>query len=200
MIRFGDQEGARNPLFHRMILPGESSAVRDRAPGAGEACAVGMDQQKQITILVVEDEAILRDTLARALGEDGYAVITAATGKEAFDILWRHKERIDWLFTDVRLPGAVDGWRIAEEFRFAHPFRPVVYATADRVDGARMVPGSIFFQKPYRPSEIVAAFKGLSDNHPAGVDVNGVDLVIPRRGAAGHAPGSPAEPERNRLG
>src|SRR3712207_4086128 len=132
----------------------------EEAPCAGAADAV---RRSPITIRVVEDEPVLRESLAKALADEGYAVVAAATGKDAFDILWRHRERIDWLFTDVRLPGRIDGWRVAEEFRFAHPFRPVVYTTTDGVNGARMVPGSIFFHKPYRPSEIVAAFKGLSD-------------------------------------
>ncbi len=37
---------------------------------------------------------------------------------------------IDWLFADIRLPGAVDGWVVGSEFRLTHPFRPIVYASA----------------------------------------------------------------------
>jgi two-component system OmpR family response regulator len=151
--------------------------------------------QRPITLLVVEDHDVLRETVARALAEQGYAVTTAATGSEAIDILWREKERIDWLFTDVRLPGPIDGFRVAEEFRFAHPLRPVVYATASRFDGARMVPGSIFFQKPYRPSDIVAAFQGLSES-----DRNGADLGMPRLRAPLAAAGLREEPKRDRSG
>ena len=200
MVRSRPTDDETDPPFRRMLARGEVSTSQDQASRAGQTRTVETDRHKPITILVVEDQASLRDMVARALGDDGYAVITAATGKEAFDILLRHKERIDWLFTDVRLPGRIDGWRVAEEFRFAHPFRPVVYATTEGVNSARMVPGSIFFHKPYRPSEIVAAFKGLSDRHPDGIDMNGVDLVMPPGVAAGRAPGSSAEPKRGRPG
>jgi two-component system, OmpR family, response regulator len=70
---------------------------------------------------------------------------------------------IDWLFTDIRLPGCIDGWRVADEFRLTHPFRPVVYATAYAPGETRpQLHGSLIFRKPYRPAEIVAAFRRLS--------------------------------------
>ena len=82
----------------------------------------------------------------------------------------RDKTRnIDWLFTDIRLPGVIDGWRVADQFRLTHPFRPVVCATAYAPEQARQqLHGSYFFRKPYRPAQIVAAFRRLSTDMPAG--------------------------------
>ena len=134
----------------------ESESIRAGAPNP-------MRQLRPTTILVVEDEGAIREAVRRALADHGYTVMAARTGEEAVDLLWARGERIDWLFTDIRLPGKADGWRVAEEFRFAHPFRPVIYATASASDSERMVPGSLFVRKPYRPSEIVAAFRRLSE-------------------------------------
>ncbi len=106
------------------------------------------------TILVVEDEPLIRDLLVSELEDVGY--------KDALAILQDRKQEVDWLFTDIRLPGVIDGWRVADEFRLTHPFRPVVYATAYAPEQERQLQGSYFFRKPYRPSQIVAAFRRLS--------------------------------------
>ena len=115
------------------------------------------------TILVVEDEALVRDVLAAELQDVSYKVIAVDTCEQALAILQGGTQQIDWLFTDIRLPGVIDGWRVADEFRLTHPFRPVVYATAYAPEQARQqLQGSYFFRKPYRPSQIVAAFRRLS--------------------------------------
>lgn len=115
------------------------------------------------TILVVEDEAVVRDLLVGELQDVGYRVVAVEAGEEALAILQDRAQQIDWLFTDIRLPGVIDGWRVADEFRLTHPFRPIVYATAYAPEQARQqLQGSYFFRKPYRPSQIVAAFRRLS--------------------------------------
>ena len=115
------------------------------------------------TILVVEDEAIVRDCLVAELQDVGYHVAAADTGEKALTVLQDQARNIDWLFTDIRLPGVIDGWRVADEFRLTHPFRPVVYATAYAPEQAsQQLHGSYFFRKPYHPAQIVAAFRRLS--------------------------------------
>jgi two-component system, OmpR family, response regulator len=121
------------------------------------------------TILVVEDEAIVRDLLVAELQDVGYQVVSADTGEKALAILQDKVQDIDWLFTDIKLPGVIDGWRVADEFRLTHPFRPVVYATAYAPEQARhQLHGSYFFRKPYRPAQIVAAFRRLSSDLQVG--------------------------------
>ena len=120
-------------------------------------------EHKPTTILVVEDEAVVRDLLVAELQDVGYDVVAVDAGEPALAILQDRNREIDWLFTDIRLPGVIDGWRVADEFRMNHPFRPVVYATAYAPEQARQqLQGSYFFRKPYRPSQIVAAFRRLS--------------------------------------
>ena len=73
---------------------------------------------------------------------------------------------VDWLYVDVRLPGVIDGWRIADEFHLSHPQRPIIYASGYPSDGRRAVPGSLFFQQPYRLADLVKAFQDLSGEPP----------------------------------
>ncbi len=119
-------------------------------------------EHKPTTILVVEDEAVVRDLLVAELRDVGYRVIAVDAGEPALAILQDSKDDIDWLFTDIRLPGVIDGWRVADEFRLTHPFRPVVYATAYAPEQERQLQGSFFFRKPYRPAEIVKTILTLT--------------------------------------
>jgi two-component system, OmpR family, response regulator len=119
------------------------------------------------TVLIVEDEILVRESLASHLDDAGFQVLQAEDGEHASSLLRTAQDRIDWLFTDIRLPGGIDGWRLAEEFRRAHPFRPVVYATAFREEWPQQVPGSIFLRKPYLPAQVVAAFRRLTHDMDA---------------------------------
>lgn len=80
-----------------------------------------------MSVLLVEDDPLIREFVVEALREAGYHVIHASTGEEALDLCQRHVA--DVLVTDVRLPGQVDGWQIAERYREQDPNLPVIYAT-----------------------------------------------------------------------
>ncbi|MFK4525183.1 CheY-like chemotaxis protein [Bradyrhizobium japonicum] len=77
-------------------------------------------------ILVVEDDALIREFVVEALREEGYDVIHAANGAEA--LAWCGRLVADVLITDVRLPGGIGGWKIAEHSR-EHDPGLVIYAT-----------------------------------------------------------------------
>jgi CheY-like chemotaxis protein len=111
-------------------------------------------------ILVVEDDPLVREMAVDALTEEGFEVIEAETGEDA---LKHCKERVaDLIFTDIRLPGVLTGWDIAELCREGNPTIPVIYATGHSHVRPRPVPGSVWFQKPYRPEQIVEAIRSLS--------------------------------------
>ena len=67
-------------------------------------------------VLVVEDEELLRAVAVQALEDAGFQVIEATTGEEA---IGKCQEALDVLFTDIRLPGKINGWDIAERCRDA---------------------------------------------------------------------------------
>jgi CheY-like chemotaxis protein len=110
------------------------------------------------TILVVEDEWLLLDELARAFRDDGWVVLEAATGEAALALA--RESHIDALLTDIQLGGCVSGWDVAETVRTAHPATEVVHISGSAADHSRQVPASHFFRKPYRAAAILAACSG----------------------------------------
>jgi CheY-like chemotaxis protein len=108
-----------------------------------------------LTVLVVEDEWLVRDMVARELSEVGYHVLQSETADEAIQLL--AGQHVDLLLTDIRLPGILDGWALAEQARKRTPQLHVIYATAYSSEKPRPVANSTIIQKPYRLPDIVAA-------------------------------------------
>ena len=113
-----------------------------------------------VTILVVEDEPLVLDMISQELTDQGFAVLEADTGEAALSIM-ESGQTVDVLFTDIRLPGELDGWRLAATAREAKPGLSVIYVTGYNVDREAAVPGSIFLKKPYRPSDITETIRTL---------------------------------------
>jgi CheY-like chemotaxis protein len=114
-----------------------------------------------VTVLVVEDEELLSELMVEELREVGFNVLKAGASDEALRII-ESEAVIDVLFTDIRLPGGLDGWDLAERFRAKNRFGPVIYATAYPNGPIRRVSQSGFLPKPYLPSAIVAEIRRLS--------------------------------------
>lgn len=113
-------------------------------------------------VLIVEDDPLVRIMAVEALEEVGFEVLEAETGERALELC--REGSADVLFTDIRLPGPINGWDIAEKCRAAKPDMPVIYATGFSHTEPRPVPGSIWFQKPYRPDQLVSAIRNLAGN------------------------------------
>ena len=111
-------------------------------------------------MLVVEDDPLIREFTVEALRDEGYDVIHTSSGEEA--LAWCKRQVAEVLITDVRLPGEVDGWQIAERCREHDPALPVIYATGFSPVAPRPVPGSLLLQKPFHPDEIVRAVKDVT--------------------------------------
>ena len=111
------------------------------------------------TVLIVEDEDLVREIAQIEFEDAGFRVIEAATGEAALAHL--SLDAVDLLFTDVRLPGEVDGWRVARRARELHPGLPVIYASGFPGDAMDIVPGGRFIRKPYRPTAIIDAAREL---------------------------------------
>ena len=112
-------------------------------------------------ILVVEDDPLIREFVAEALREAGFDVVHAAHGEEALE--WCRRRFADVLVTDVRLPGNVDGWQIAERCREHNPDLPVIYTTGFSPVAPRPVAGSMLLQKPFHPRDIVRAVRQVTE-------------------------------------
>jgi len=96
-------------------------------------------------ILIVDDNPILRGTLAQWLRAAGHDVVTADTGECAFFILrdWGHP--IGWLYTRAALPGLIDGWILADAYHDTHPDRAAVISAPE---ARRSVQGDIVLKQP----------------------------------------------------
>jgi DNA-binding response OmpR family regulator len=113
-------------------------------------------------ILLVEDEDLIRLLLSEALADDGFQVLVASTGEEAVGLL-ECSERVDVLFTDIQLPGSLDGLDVAREARARYPNIPIVFTTGqpDRMSGWTIGPHDVFIPKPYRPSEMCRTLRSV---------------------------------------
>lgn len=112
-------------------------------------------------ILVVEDEPLVRDSIALELEDAGFDVVIADNGDEASFILPKMR-RIDLLLTDIRMPGRINGWVLGDMARCRRPTLPIIYTSAFATQQeATNVEGSLFLEKPYRIGQILSGFEEL---------------------------------------
>jgi CheY-like chemotaxis protein len=114
------------------------------------------------TILVVEDEPLVRDLAVRILRTAGFDVLTAADGPQGLDIVRAEPRRVDAVLLDVRLP-TMSGPEILRELRGIRPDLAVVLSSgygSPVLDGHAAGSGYLgFIDKPYRPSELIAKLR-----------------------------------------
>jgi CheY-like chemotaxis protein len=110
-------------------------------------------------VLVVEDDDGLRAVIVDHLQEAGFEAVPICSGDEALTYL-RDGGKLDVLFTDIRTPGATDGWEVARAFRDHDPNLPVLYATGYE-ETLHPVSGGVLIPKPYRGSQVIWAIEGL---------------------------------------
>jgi len=117
----------------------------------------------QPTVLLVEDEALISRLVAGCLSGRGFAVHAAATGDEALAYLG-DGGAVDVLFTDINLPGSIDGAALAQCVRRMRPDLPVVYTSGryGTFDIGPLVPRSVLIPKPYDPDGVCALLERLT--------------------------------------
>jgi CheY-like chemotaxis protein len=113
-------------------------------------------------VLIVEDNYLLLDMLSRVCERNGSSVIAVSSGEAALTVIRQMGAMIDWLVTDIDLPGLVDGWSVAETFRALHPGRPVVYSSGALHPRQRAVSDSLFVVKPFRLQPFAELASGLA--------------------------------------
>jgi DNA-binding response OmpR family regulator len=102
-------------------------------------------------VLLVEDEILISEWVAETLTDQGFLVHTEFNAADALRYLG--STPVDVLFTDINLPGDMDGTDLARRARALNPELAVVYASgrSNRLDPDAVVPNSAFVPKPYRP-------------------------------------------------
>jgi two-component system, response regulator PdtaR len=112
------------------------------------------------TILLVEDDIIIRSPLAEYLQSVGFITVEAANAGEAIT-LFAARVPIDLVFSDIRMPGPMDGLGLAQWIRQHQPGVPVLLTSGtSSVARARQV-GAVFVAKPYQVAEIAARIRDL---------------------------------------
>ena len=115
--------------------------------------------EKSKSLLVVEDEPILRMLIEEMLRDVGFLVHSAENGIRAIEKLNAIGCMIHGVVTDVRLGAGPDGWAVARRAREQQPGVPVVYVTGDSAHEWRSegVPSSLLLQKPFVMAQITNA-------------------------------------------
>lgn len=136
------------------VSPGD--ATTDEAPRGGDE-----------TILVVEDEAPVRDLVCRVLKGAGYEVVEASTGLEALKIWHSRKDKIDLLLTDIVMPDGMTGRDLAEQIQAQKPGMKAIFTSGYSADivGKDFIiqEGLNFLQKPYMPQKLTRAIRTCLD-------------------------------------
>jgi CheY-like chemotaxis protein len=119
------------------------------------------------TILVVEDDRDVRELAIAVLEAADYRVLEAASGDEAYRLLLAHSDlRIDLLFTDIVMPGGLDGIDLANAAQALRPGLKVLYTSGfahlGREHREDELHGEVL-AKPYRPGELQRAISALID-------------------------------------
>ncbi len=109
---------------------------------------------RPIRVLLVEDEFFISEWVAESLSDQGFAVRAVTNAADALRLL--KSSPVDVLFTDINLPGSIDGTALARQAREMLPDLPVVYTSGriNYLDPRLRVSGSLFVAKPYVPELI----------------------------------------------
>ena len=113
------------------------------------------------TILCVEDDAIVREVVVQQLQRLGYRTIATKNALEALNTI-RSGAAIDLVFTDIVMPGSIDGWKLADQVKASHPNLAVLFTTGFSLENARKLVADrnvILLEKSYRQIELATAVR-----------------------------------------
>ena len=119
------------------------------------------------TVLVVDDHATTRQTIARMLEAGGFTVEQASSGSEALEQLERNSESIDMVLSDVTMPG-MSGIDLSYHIRERYPSIPVAIVSGDVSDLERSIIGRAevpFIKKPFHAESLFSAVKEAIQTH-----------------------------------
>ncbi len=149
-----------------VIEPGRTVTARTGA-AAVDGSLAGHE-----TILVVEDEDIVRGLVVQILQRHGYTVLQAASGVAALEIWQRHRDQIDLLLTDLVMPAGTSGCELADRLRRDRPELEVIYTSGYGPELAghqeELVEGLDFLQKPYHPTKLAQTVRNRLDHRLTG--------------------------------
>jgi CheY-like chemotaxis protein len=123
---------------------------------------MGLVESKRPVVLVVEDELLLRMHAVEMIAAAGFEVVEAGNADQAIEILETRRD-ITVVFTDIQMPGSMDGLKLARAVRGRWPPIKIV-ATSGHVNvGEKDLPeGGRFLSKPYSPRQVTGVLRELT--------------------------------------
>src|SRR5215469_8958358 len=109
---------------------------------------------RQVTILIADDEPLLRDFLRTTLHQVGYQLLVASDGKQALEIAAQHNGSIDLLFSDITMPG-MSGMALARAIKAKRPETKIILTSAYLRHIWVMERSWHFLAKPYLPAQLL---------------------------------------------
>ena len=158
---FVDSEVDRGTTFRLYFPP----VPHSEAAKPADAAATNSDLKGHETLLVVEDEAAVRNLVASALRHDGYNLLVAKSAEEALKLDEDHAGPIDLLLTDAIMPGK-SGIELATAMAARRPGLPVIIMsgyTEDTLTGAPLDKPISLLQKPFTPRELRRRIRDVLD-------------------------------------
>ncbi|MEA2756237.1 MAG: hypothetical protein QOJ54_2526 [Aliidongia sp.] len=123
---------------------------------------MGLSASKRPAVLIVEDEFLLRMGAVDIIAAAGYEVIEAADADKAIEIL-ESRSDIAVIFTDVQLPGSMDGLKLARAVRGRWPPIKIVATSGQvHVRETDLPEGGRFLAKPYSPVQVTGVLRELT--------------------------------------
>lgn len=125
---------------------------------------VRQQPSRPLVVLVVEDEAFVRMIAAETIADAGYVAIEAANADEALSLL-EERQDIDIIFSDIKMPGSIDGLGLAAAAGHRWPNKPIILTSGHLRRGDAELPASAtFLQKPYPAALLLTELSRL--DHP----------------------------------
>jgi CheY-like chemotaxis protein len=110
-------------------------------------------QEERPLVLVVEDDVLVRLAISDELRDRGLAVVEASSADEALSVL-QSSVPVHLLFTDIEMPGKIDGATLVELIRSTFPDMKIAFASGRRPAGDLISKAHAFFEKPYHMATV----------------------------------------------
>ncbi len=147
-IQVNSELGKGSTFIVFLPATAEPATVPILEPAPGAAAERGTE-----TILVVEDEPVLRDMAHLILQDCGYSVLEAGTGVEALEVWESHRGKIDLVVTDMVMPGGMTGRELAGRLLARAPRARIIFTSGYNMEETNTDffrrGGAVFLQKPY---------------------------------------------------
>jgi CheY-like chemotaxis protein len=123
---------------------------------------MGLVETQRPVVLIVEDEFLLRLDAANMIGAAGFEVVEAADADEAIEILEARRD-ITVVFTDIQMPGSMDGLKLARAVRGRWPPIKIIATSGHlNVEEMDLPEGGRFLPKPYSPGQVTGVLRELT--------------------------------------